>query len=273
MRIGLRTAVGLGARVIQKLHIGGHTLIGAGSLGRDVPDAVLVYGAPAHDPYPTTGRALSMTVPTIPDLVSTIIPVYNRPEMVRVAVDSVLAQTWRPIEIILINDGSKDRTGEVLDALAAAHPEVIRVIHKDNGGPGWRARRGGRSRRESTSSIWTATTWLLPNKFADQVAALHAHPECGIAYGTSMYVNNDGSVIDPVSRWTGRTFADVFPVSGAPMVAHPHPAVPSCDLGCCRGLARQRPEDWDLEARMGALRPGLVHCGTTVSCQRDHPAL
>ena len=55
-------------------------------------------------------------------LVSTVIPVYNRSGLLREAVGSVIAQTYRPIEIIIANDGSTDETLAVCDELAAAHP-------------------------------------------------------------------------------------------------------------------------------------------------------
>ncbi len=54
-------------------------------------------------------------------LVSTIIPVFNRAEMLREAVASVLAQTHRPIEIVIVDDGSTDDTPRVADELARTH--------------------------------------------------------------------------------------------------------------------------------------------------------
>ena len=65
-----------------------------------------------------------------------IIPVYNTKEYLRTAVASVLDQTLKDSEIILVDDGSTDGSGALCDALAAAHPDVIRVLHKANGGAG-----------------------------------------------------------------------------------------------------------------------------------------
>ena len=207
----------------------------------------------------------------VESLVSTIIPVYNRSEMVKTAVDSVLAQTYRPIELILVDDGSSDQSGQVLDALAREHPETIRVIHKVNEGPGLAREAGRQVARGEFIQYLDSDDWLLPNKFADQVRALRQHPECGIAYGTSMLVGADGKVINPVSRWTGRRFDDIFPLFLLQRWWHTHTPLFRRTISDAAGAwPRQRPEDWDLEARMGALRPGLVHCGTTVSCQREH---
>ena len=65
--------------------------------------------------------------------ISVIIPVYNAESTLRRCVDSVLAQTFTDFECLLINDGSKDRSGEICDEYAAGDSR-IRVFHKENGG-------------------------------------------------------------------------------------------------------------------------------------------
>ena len=215
-----------------------------------------------------------MTAPIIPHLVSTIIPVYNRPEMVRVAVDSVFAQTYRPIEIILVNDGSTDDSGRVLDALASAHPDVIRVIHKENGGPGLAREAGRQIARGEFIQYLDSDDWLLPNKFEDQVGALRARPDCGIAYGISRVVGDRGEVLWEPSKWTGRRIDYLFPGLLVDRWWHTHTPLfrrAVSDAACA--WPKQRPEDWDLEARMGARRTRLVYVDRVLSCQLNHPSV
>lgn len=66
-------------------------------------------------------------------LISIIIPAYNIEKCLSATLDSVLAQTYSNIEIIVVNDGSKDGTGAVIDYYAARH-RCIKAIHKENGG-------------------------------------------------------------------------------------------------------------------------------------------
>ena len=66
-------------------------------------------------------------------LISVIIPVYNGEAFIDRAVQSVLCQMDDSIELILVNDGSKDNSGEICDAYAAKNAN-IQVIHKENGG-------------------------------------------------------------------------------------------------------------------------------------------
>ena len=65
--------------------------------------------------------------------VSIIVPVYNAEKYLHRCVDSILAQTFTDWELLLIDDGSPDRSGEICDGYAMKDAR-IRVIHKENGG-------------------------------------------------------------------------------------------------------------------------------------------
>ena len=71
---------------------------------------------------------------------SVIVPVYNVEQYLERCVDSILNQTVKELEIILVDDGSTDNSGSMCDAYAAEHAN-IRVHHKSNGGltTAWKA--------------------------------------------------------------------------------------------------------------------------------------
>lgn len=65
--------------------------------------------------------------------ISVIVPVYNVEKYLRRCVDSILAQTFTDFELLLIDDGSKDKSGEICDEYAKTDNRV-KVFHKENGG-------------------------------------------------------------------------------------------------------------------------------------------
>jgi glycosyltransferase involved in cell wall biosynthesis len=67
--------------------------------------------------------------------ISVIIPVYNSESYLKRCLDSVINQTFTNLEIIIINDGSTDSSGEILDEFATKDSRII-LIHKENGGIG-----------------------------------------------------------------------------------------------------------------------------------------
>lgn len=66
-------------------------------------------------------------------LVSVIIPAYNIEDYIGRCLDSIISQTYKNLEIIVVDDGSRDHTGEILDNYAKKDRR-IKVIHKENGG-------------------------------------------------------------------------------------------------------------------------------------------
>ena len=65
--------------------------------------------------------------------ISVIVPVYNVEKYLRRCIDSILVQTFTDFELLLIDDGSKDKSGEICDEYAKKDKRV-RVFHKVNGG-------------------------------------------------------------------------------------------------------------------------------------------
>ncbi len=74
------------------------------------------------------------SAPKSAPLVSIVVPVYNAERTLRHCVESALAQSYKNLELLLVNDGSTDLSGKLCDGLAA-NDARIRVFHRANGGP------------------------------------------------------------------------------------------------------------------------------------------
>lgn len=208
-----------------------------------------------------------------PGLVSTIIPVYNRPARLPEAVASVLAQTYRPIEIIIVDDGSTDETPQVANRLACAYPAEIRVIHQANTGPGLAREAGRRLAQGEFIQYLDSDDLLAPDKFALQVAGLRAHPDCGISYGMttiSWYDRPPGNF--PLKR-TGERIEYLLPAclqSRWWSTLTPLYRREVCDwAGPWTSLRLE--EDWEYDCRVGALGVRLHFCPHFIAHVRDHP--
>ena len=68
-------------------------------------------------------------------LLSITVPCYNSQDYMRACVESLLAGGDK-VEIIIIDDGSKDETGAIADAYAQQYPDIVKVVHQENGGHG-----------------------------------------------------------------------------------------------------------------------------------------
>ncbi len=70
----------------------------------------------------------------IKDLISVVVPVYNLENYIVRALDSILLQTYKNIEVIVVDDGSTDNSAEVIDEYARKHKDVVKTLHIKNSG-------------------------------------------------------------------------------------------------------------------------------------------
>ncbi len=137
-------------------------------------------------------------------LVSVVTATYNMGRYVREAVDSVLAQDWPALEVIVVDDGSTDDTAA---ALAAYEGEPrVRVIRQANAGQTAAKNAGLRAARGAYVGFCDADNAWLPGKLARQVPLLEAAPAAAVAYGDIVLMDSDGRPLPapPVRRHGGR---------------------------------------------------------------------
>jgi glycosyltransferase involved in cell wall biosynthesis len=122
-----------------------------------------------------------MTIP--PPRVSVVIPCYNQAHFLPEAVASVVGQTFRDWEIIIVDDGSPDDTAAVAGRLIVRYPEhTIRLLRQANQGLGASRNTGIRAARGDYILPLDADDALEPEMLAATVAVLDAHPEVGFVY-------------------------------------------------------------------------------------------
>jgi glycosyltransferase involved in cell wall biosynthesis len=206
-------------------------------------------------------------------LVSIIIPVYNRPKMLGEAVDSVLMQTWRPLEIIIVDDGSTDDTRKAAAELSVRNPETVRVLHQKNAGPGRARQTGFEASRGEFIQFLDSDDLLLPNKFELQVSGLRGDAEAGISYGRT-YVRVNG---ERFPHWSGEKHREIFPALLTKRLWHT-----SAPLYRRNALVKVGPwpdgrwmEDLEFDAQAGAAKIKLNYCDEYIceAVEHDEPRL
>lgn len=105
------------------------------------------------------------------DLISVIVTAYNIEDYIARGVRSICAQTYRNLEIIVVDDGSTDSTGQICDALAA-EDERVRIIHKQNGGPADARNVGTASSKGHYIGYVDGDDWIDPDMYETMLGAL-----------------------------------------------------------------------------------------------------
>ncbi|HSY84814.1 MAG TPA: glycosyltransferase family 2 protein [Gemmatimonadaceae bacterium] len=139
--------------------------------------------------------------------ISVVIPTYNRAALLRRAVDSALAQTVRPTEILIVDDGSTDDTA----AVASTLPAPVRYIATPNGGVARARNTGiGAAQGDWIALLDSDDEWE-PEKLATQFAALDAAPNARWSITGCTLIDGDGRVRPGRQSWdaTFPVFAEI----------------------------------------------------------------
>lgn len=116
-------------------------------------------------------------------LISCVVPVYNGERFVGEAIDSILAQTYRPLEVIVVDDGSTDGT----PAIVQGYGPPVRSVRQDNAGPAAARNRGVAEARGELVGFLDADDLWHPEKLARQLAVLAV--DASLAYTVCLIQN------------------------------------------------------------------------------------
>ncbi|MFT7462959.1 MAG: O-antigen/teichoic acid export membrane protein [Pseudohongiellaceae bacterium] len=208
---------------------------------------------------PTSSTLRQQPAPTsfVPGRLSVVVATYNAERFVTETLQSVLAQTWPHVELIVCDDGSQDSTRELL----ASFNTVCTVLHQDNAGVSVARNRGA----SVATGQWLAfldhdDIWEA-DMVERQLACLAAHPEAGLVYGDSRIIDEQGEVHGRRSEWLrfydGDVASELLSGNFIPIETAIMPAQLFHQLGGFNPELRFL-EDYDLCLRIAALRPVVL---------------
>lgn len=142
--------------------------------------------------------------------ISVIITSYNYESFIGQAIQSLLDQTYRDLEVIVVDDGSTDGTRAVLEGFG----ERIRCIYQANQGKSAALNRGLAASQGSYLAFLDSDDCWLPDSLEARLAAFQADPEVGVVYGRAQIIDAAGRLqpqtIGAPERYPGKTFRSLL---------------------------------------------------------------
>jgi glycosyltransferase involved in cell wall biosynthesis len=204
--------------------------------------------------------------------VSVIIPTYNRRDLVQLTIDSALAQTFTDSEIIVVDDGSTDNTGEML---RARYGGKIRYEYQTNQGESAARNRALQLAQGEFIALLDSDDLWLPEKIEQEVACLAAEQQTGMVFCQAWLIDTEGERLAEQPEGLRLTSADL---SLEKMVFVNQIGGPSTTLirrstldavGGFDGEIRFG-EDWDVWLQMLVRRYPIAFIPRPLTCIRRH---
>jgi glycosyltransferase involved in cell wall biosynthesis len=133
-------------------------------------------------------KAMEAGQPKQVPTVSVIIPAYNTAGLIAECIDSVLAQTYRGFEIIVINDGSPDT--ELLERALAPHQQQIRYLRRENGGPSGGRNLGILQAAGNYIAFLDSDDEWFPQHLSEHMSMLEQDPSLDLVYADYVLVRD-----------------------------------------------------------------------------------
>ena len=178
--------------------------------GKVITQPILVEKCPAF--YRKMEKNRIYEVPKV----SVYIPAYNAIEFIDEAIESALNQTYTDLEVVIVNDGSTDNTGEFLDQLYGAHPRVS-IIHQPNGGISSASNTAINNCRGEYILQLDSDDALLPEA-AEMLVSVLEKNDVGFVYGDAYLTDTTGKAYGKAYSWS---MYDRFKLLDGMMIHHP----------------------------------------------------
>ena len=201
--------------------------------------------------------------------VSVVIPAYNAAPYLRQALDSVLAQTFRDLEVIVVDDGSTDATSQILSGYASR----VRVLRQQNAGVAKARNHGIAASKGRYVAFLDADDAWYPHKIDRQVATLSSDGRQGAIY--TRFVATDADLRPSGLRWQPgrRALLEDLLFDGNVIAAGASTVL--CDRALLDQLGGFDPSfslcaDWELWIRLAAVS-GFTYLDEALALYRRHP--
>jgi glycosyltransferase involved in cell wall biosynthesis len=135
-------------------------------------------------------------VSTAAPLVSVIVPSYNQGRFLRASLESIFAQDYRPLEVLVLDGGSKDESVAVLEEFARQHPELRWWSERDRGVAD-AVNKGFARARGEIAAIQSSDDVYLPGAIRAAVAQFESNPDAGVVFANMNVIDEQGAPLPP----------------------------------------------------------------------------
>ncbi len=152
-------------------------------------------------------------------LVSVIIPTYNRAELLKRAIESTLAQTYKNIQVVVVDDGSEDNTPEVVRSFKDSRIKYIR-LQKNSGRPAIPRNIGVMNSDGEILAFLDSDDYFLPEKTEKQIEVLMSSEGTGLVYCDALIETENGTKLAKMPELKGYVYKEMlkFPKMFLPIV-------------------------------------------------------